>query len=362
MNQYVKKVSIIGTVGIPAKYGGFETLVDNITAQNYIKGNKIQYTVYCSSKMYTTKLKNYNGASLKYIPLKANGIQSVIYDIISILKAICSGANTLLILGVSGAIILPLIKHITKKKIIVNIDGLEHKRDKWGSKTRQFLKWSEKTAVFNADIVITDNKAIQDYVNNEYNKQSVLIAYGGDHVLCDTSSIKNNILTKYGLNDNKGYCFSVCRIEPENNVHITLEAFKNNPSERIVFVGNWDSSEYGQNLKRKYKNEKNIVILNPIYDLATLNVLRNNCKIYIHGHSAGGTNPSLVEAMFFGKPILTFDVNYNRETTENKASYYTTSKDLSSQLAICNNGAQMLEIANRRYLWGTIACQYEELY
>lgn len=359
----MKHIAIIGTVGVPAKYGGFETLVENIIGDN--KSQNILYTVYCSAKSYPNKLKTYKGAELKYVNLNANGFQSIPYDIISILKAIRK-SDVLLILGVSGSIILPFVRLFSKKKIIINIDGLEHRREKWSSKVRKLLKFLEKVAVRNCDVVVSDNKAIQDYVKEEYNKESVLIAYGGDHVLCDVANTESDILAKYDLKLND-FSFSLCRIEPENNVHVTLEAYKNTPSEKLVFVGNWDNSEYGKKLLLEYGDYSNIQLLQPIYDLNILNVLRKSCKFYLHGHSAGGTNPSLVEAMFFERPILCYNVIYNRESTDSLAHYFNSYQELTSLISAPiytyeENRVAMLKIAKERYVWSIITKQYEELY
>ena len=359
----MKKVSIIGTVGVPARYGGFESLVENIIGRNDI--NNIHYTIYCSSKAYQEKLYQYKGAQLKYVNLEANGLQSILYDIVSLFKA-SKHSDVIVILGVSGCIILPIYKLFFKKKLIINIDGLEHKRDKWNKWAKKFLKFSEKMAVRYADVVITDNKGITDYVTSEYGKESKLIAYGGDHVLQQTDTYKEReTLNKYNLEKND-YAFSVCRIEPENNVHITLEAFKRS-GKKLLFVGNWQKSIYGQKLFSDYSKYDNIMLLSPIYDLDTLFILRNCCSCYIHGHSAGGTNPSLVEAMFFKKPIFAFGVIYNKETTENKAIYYNSVEELEHILqksldnySKCAN--DMYEIALRRYRWEVIAKEYESLY
>lgn len=355
-------VTIIGTVGIPANYGGFETLVENIISENV--STEIDYTVFCSSKSYPHKQSFYKNASLKYIPLEANGVQSIFYDILSLIRA-TRGSDIILILGVSGCCFLPIYRLFSSKKLVINIDGLEHRRDKWGKWTRRFLKFSESMAIRYADTIVSDNKGIQDYVKEEYGKESELIAYGGDHVLCDVSNMTKKVLTQYSL-EGMEYSFSVCRIEPENNVHMTLEAFKRS-GKNIVFVGNWKRSVYGIGLYTTYKEVPNIFLLEPVYDLKILNVLRANCKFYIHGHSAGGTNPSLVEAMFFQKPILAFDVIYNRETTENKADYFSSVEDLikllrSSYDSFAENAKSMLDIAQRRYRWKVIAEQYERLY
>ena len=354
----MKRVAIIGTQGVPANYGGFESLVENMIGENC--SPNIMYTVFCSSKDMQ-KIRVYKGAKLKYVPLHANGVWSIPYDILSMIRSM-KGYDVILILGVSGCIFLPLLKLISRKKIIVNIDGLEHKRNKWGKAARWFLRFSEKIAVKWADIIIADNKGIQDYVTDTYNKKSELIAYGGDHVIRDRSVTKQNeILTKYGLN--KGdYAISVCRIEPENNCHVSLEAFSKT-DKKLVFIGNWNRSEYGKALKEKYSKFSNIKILDPIYELDTLYAMRSNAGFYIHGHSAGGTNPSLVEAMFFGCPIIAYDVVYNRETTNNKAYYFSSSEDIIKLLNECNmDGTAMKEIAEMQYVWRTIAKQYEALF
>ena len=124
----------------------------------------------------------------------------------------------------------------------------------------------------------------------------------------------------------ENYAFKVCRIEPENNVHLILEAFYKYPLLNIVLVGNWNNSVYGKQLKLQFESFENIYLLEPIYDQNILNQLRSNCYLYIHGHSAGGTNPSLVEAMYLELPIIAYDINYNRETTSNKALYFKDSR------------------------------------
>lgn len=358
------KVTIIGTVGVPANYGGFETLVENILGDNCSR--KVSYCVYCSSKSYPKRKKSYKGAKLIYIPFDANGMQSIIYDVVSMIHA-AFYADVLLVLGVSGCIFLPLLRVFYRRKLIVNIDGLEHRREKWGSIARRFLKLSEKLAVKYADTVVADNKGIQDYVREEYGREAELIAYGGDHVCSKVDEEQETkVLKEYHL-EKKGYSLGLCRIEPENNVHLILEAFAG-MEEKLVFIGNWQRSDYGEALYKKYSGFPNICLLTPVYDLKVLSVLRGNCMYYLHGHSAGGTNPSLVEAMFFGRPVFAFNVIYNRETTEEKACYFTCAEELkelinqSSIDILQENGENMQEIAKRRYLWRHIAQQYEELY
>lgn len=356
------KVAIIGTVGVPANYGGFETLVENIIKQN--SSDDIQYSVYCSSCAYKDKRWVYKGAKIVYIPLKANGVQSILYDVVSVIHAIFK-ADVLLVLGVSGCIILPLVRLFCKKNIIINIDGLEHRRAKWSKYVRKFLKLSEFLAVKHATHVVTDNKGIQDYVLKEYGIQSELIEYGGDHVLDIVDEVENEVFENIKLS--KGtYSLALCRIEPENNIELILNAYAKT-NNALIFVGNWYNSDFGRSMLDKFNRYSNIVLLSPIYDLKALFALRANCKFYIHGHSAGGTNPSLVEAMYFGHPIFAFDVVYNRETTENKAAYFGGEEELISLLNVeeesyKDNGIAMSEIAKRRYLWSKIVSAYEQLY
>ena len=245
----------------------------------------------------------------------------------------------------------------------MNIDGLEWRRAKWNKYAKLFLKFSERVAVRWSHADITDNEAIKRYTSIHYRTLSQLIEYGADHT--SFQPITNQACDTYSfLKDN--YCFKVARIEPENNIHLVLEAFVN-LSENIVIVGNWEASGYGQRLKKQYTHYNNIFILDPIYDQIELDRLRSNCKLYIHGHSAGGTNPSLVEAMYLNLPIIAFDCTYNRETTQNEALFFKTVTDLKKLLYQTSTShlgqiaKAMKSIADERYRWHVIAGKYKKL-
>jgi glycosyltransferase involved in cell wall biosynthesis len=353
------QVAVVGIQGVPANYGGFESLVENIIGDNCPKD--IHYTIFCSSADMQSNIDSYKGAALKYINIHANGIGSIPYDIVSMCHVL-KGYDVILVLGVSGCMFMPILRKITKAKIIVNIDGLEHRRDKWGKTAKWVLRTSEAMAVKYADVIVADNKGIQDYVKETYNKDSALIAYGGDHALRNLPESRvRSILNTYGLIEKK-YAISICRIEPENNCHVVLEGFAKS-SMPLIFIGNWNHSEYSRALKSKYSNYSNIRIQDAVYDLDILYALRSNAGLYIHGHSAGGTNPSLVEAMHFGIPIVTWNVVYNRETTEGKAYYFSTPEELLDiTRRVDLSGNNMQEIAQRRYTWKTISKQYCELF
>jgi len=269
--------------------------------------------------------------------------------------------DILLILGVSGGVILPLIKLISNKLIIINIDGLEWKRNKWGKVATWFLKLSEKFAVKYADVVIADNPVIQNYIQDKYGKSSRLIAYGADHT--GYVALTENNIKEYPYIKDK-YAFKVCRIVPENNLQLILKAFSTHRKLNLVIVGNWSVSSYSQKLRAEFENVPNIFLLNPIYDQVKLNRLRSNCYAYIHGHSAGGTNPSLVEAMYLGLPVLAYDVNFNRKTTKNQALYFEDEVSLCRLLEEFDQeqlnmvGESMHNIASKNYIWKKIADKY----
>ena len=342
-----KKVAIIGTVGIPAKYGGFETLTEQLVKNLH---SEFDFTVYCSGLSYKNR-DEYPLAKRVFIPLDANGKSSIIYDFISIIHAVFY-ADVILLLGVSAAFMIPFVKLFSNTKVITNIDGLEWKREKWKGFAKVYLKHQEKIAVRRSHVVVSDNLAIQEYVTSDYKRKTSCIAYGANHV--------KEVESKQDLEE---YAFSVCRIEPENNVHVILEAFSET-DKKLVFVGNWEAGKYGKEVRNRFDQFPNIELLDPIYDQEKLDELRANCTVYIHGHSAGGTNPSLVEAMWLGLPVICWDVVYNRETTHSKALFFKNKDSLKhlldSETTIFENVAiQLKELAYQQYNWQKIASQYQ---
>jgi len=349
-----KKVSVVGINGIPANYGGFETLVDQLSKRI---GKDFELKVYCSYRM-KSKQKIYNNASLVYLPFKANGAQAVIYDLVGILLSVFSSSKVL-VLGTPGCIILPLLKFY-KHKIIVNYGGLDQYRNKWGRFTQRFIGFTRYLGVKYSGLVIADNAGIQNYIKNKYGSDSVLIEYGGDQA--EHVDVSNNMIRKYSFLDSE-YAVAVARIQKDNNVDMILSAFANYKKLTLVFIGNWDNSKYGMSLRKKYSGVRNIHMLDPVYDLHKLNMLRSNAKVYLHGHSAGGTNPSLVEAMFLNIPIVAYGSIFNKYTTEHNAVYFLEKKDL---MAILENQLyktqcdpkELRRIAESRYRWSHIINQY----
>lgn len=356
----MKKIAIIGTNGLPSKYGGFETLVEYLV--KYLS-KRYELTVFCSTKTNPVIIDEYDGCKLRYVNFYANGWQSIPFDMISLFKSY-KEYDKVLILGASGSIISPFFKSY-RDKFIFNFGGLDWDRSKWGALTRKFLRLSESLGIKNSSHLISDNIGIQNYISKTYNRDSTLITYGGDQVF--KVVIKKEDIEKYKFLK-FDYAFSVARIQPDNNIDLLLESFNEESNFPFVLVGNWNSCVYGIETKNKYKNNPNLILLDAIYDHRELNLLRSNCKVYLHGHSAGGTNPALVEAMNLGLPIFAYDCVFNRYTTNFQAQYFLSAKELVKKLSVVSenelkmNGAYMLSIAKELYRWELIAEKYSEVF
>lgn len=346
-------VAIIGTVGVPARYGGFETL-----AEQLLDTDELSFTVVCSSKSYAERPRHYKGAELVYIPLKANGWQSMPYDAWAILSLARRKLDAMLLLGVSGSFVLPLVRLFSRKRIITNIDGIEWKRAKWSPLASWLLRHLEAIAVRYSHVVVTDNRGISDYVRATYGIEPVEIAYGGDNAITHTVKVPENP-------PSEPFALALSRIEPENNVELILEAYRSElPNDNLIYIGNWESSDFGREMRATYGHLPNIKLLDPIYDQAELLWYRRNCSLYLHGHSAGGTNPSLVEAMHVGKPIAAFDVVFNRCTMQNEGYYFDSPKKLGEIVRAFDPdeaaalGDRIRQIAVREYKWSIIRDRY----
>lgn len=357
-----KKVALIGTNGIPAKYGGFETLTEYLS--KYLN-KEFDLTVYCAKIPKEKRLQTFNNSKLVYIPFKANGWQSLIYDALSILHAFRKN-DVLVILGFSGVFAFPF-KVLFKKKIVFNIGGVEWKKVRgnklFGKLEIIFKKWIEKICVHYSDVVIADNQVILDYVRNTYKIDSVLAEYGGDHAVY--SSVNDSLIEKFPFLAIK-YDITVSRAQEDMNIHLIIDAYKKIPERNLVVVSNWEISDYGINLKRINKDKfPNIFLQDAVYNVDELNAIRSHGEIYIHAHSLCGTAPSLIEAMFLKLPVICFDVDTNRATTENTSYYFKDSESLIQILKslketdIKRLSKNMYNVAQRRYTWSRIVNIYK---
>ena len=356
------KIAIVGIQGLPNQYGGFETLSEYLV--KYLV-DKYDMTVYCSEADQKVKLSDYHGAKLKYYDITSHGGKGIFFDSLCLMDAVRGNFDVILVLGFGPGFVMPFLSKKTKAKIVLNFGGLDWQRDKWSKKAQKIIKVCEKLLVKNSAIVVSDNQKIHDYVMNDYGRESALIAYGGDQA--SPLPITDELREKYPFLSGK-YAFEVARIQSDNNIEMLMQAFIKAQEMPLVLVGNWKSTEWGSEMKAKYENEKPLVLLDAIYDKSILNVLRSNCYLYVHGHSAGGTNPSLCEAMYLGLPILAFSNGYNENTTNHQAQYFKDMDDLCQKVKTITKEELdamrplMKQYADDHYRWEYIANEYEKLF
>jgi glycosyltransferase involved in cell wall biosynthesis len=282
-----------------------------------------------------------------------------IYDMYTILLSVMH-YDKVLILGCSGGLILPVLFPF-RRKFVYNMGGIEWARDKWSPTVKQIMRALMWISAKSCKYLIADNQGMKEYIEKTYKRyDSVVIAYGGDQA--KKMPIASDLEKQYPflmLN----YAIAIARIQPDNNTELLLEAFKDAPYP-LVYIGNWSISEYAIRIKQKYNDYTNLILLDAIYDLDVLNVLRSNCYVYIHGHSAGGTNPSLVEAMNLPVPLVCFDNVFNRYVTENDAFYFSNVTELVALTSLLTddmlieNEYKMKQIAMGKYTWKKIAHEY----
>lgn len=343
-----KKIFIIGSAGIPASYGGFETYAENISL---VLCRYYDISVICSRKLFNKQLKDYfPGLSIKriYIPVRANGIFSLFYDLISIIIAAFK-ADFIIMLGSGAGIFLPFFSLFKKVIVATHIDGFEWERGKWNKLIQVYLYISTHLTIKFSKFILVDNPVLYVQIPQKYKQKILSTTYGGEH-LPQISAKRHEYPNPYAL--------MITRAEPENNIHLILEVFKNSEPLDLVVISNWEYTRYGRLLHKQYKNFKNIKMYGPIYDdRIKLQEYRRFCKVYLHGHSAGGTNPSLVEAMYSGVPIIAYDNDFNRETTNNLAEYFRTSDELLYKIRyvlkedLSLRISQMYEFATKNYTW-----------
>lgn len=346
---------VVGTVGAPARYGGFETLAEQLCV--HFPANEVQLVVYCEKQAYAPaeRSEHFFGHRRVFLPLRANGLASMVYDAWALIHATFTlGARDIYVLGYSGAWILPLLKILRPgTRYIVNIDGMEWRRDKFSRPAKLLLKVLESCAARSATTVIADNDALAALFRERYRRQPVTIAYGGDHTLSQNAD---------PADAPRGHYLAIARIEPENNTEMILEACRQ-AGIALVFIGNWNATDYGRDLRRRYADATDLRLLDPIYAQAELNSWRAGAIGYIHGHSVGGTNPSLVEALFHTDCLLSFDCAFNRATLDNAGAYFIDVPSLAALLGkpVTPIAESPLKSLRERYRWTTIAAHYRAL-
>lgn len=359
-----KKVALIGTNGIPAQYGGIETLAEYLARD---LNEEYDLYCYCSKTPKEKQLETYRNTKLIYLPLKANGWQSIFYDGWSILRSLCKH-DVLVILGCSCPFVMPF-KSLTKKGVVYNsIGGREADKVRgWkalGKLELVIKKIFSRWAVKNADYVIIDNAANIERFEKQHGFKPLLAEYGGDHATSEP--ITSEMQEKYPFLNGQ-YDVTVSRAQVDMNIHMVIDAYKQVPERKVVIISNWQKSEYGQKLYAENAGKyENILLQNAIYNQKELNTIRSNASLYLHTHSMCGTAPSLVEAMYLGLPVVCFKVPTNIESTEHQSIYFGSVSELVNILmkldepTIEDLKANLHEIAMRRYIWRRISNIYKE--
>jgi glycosyltransferase involved in cell wall biosynthesis len=317
------KIAILGTRGIPNHYGGFEQFAELLSVSLVEKEHEV--FVY-NSENHPYKENQYKGVHIihKYDPENKIGtIGQFVYDLFCILDSRKRDFDVILQLGYTSSSIWSFL--FPKKVVIItNMDGLEWKRAKFHHRVQKFLMYAEKLAVKKSDHLVSDSMGIKSYLAKKYNVNSTFIAYGSEVFKeADIDKIKS-----YNLSE-KSYNLLIARIEPENNIDIIIKAVIQSKQEKpLVVVGDFTRNKYGQNLYADYNGSNKIKFVGSIYNKDILNNLRYYSFIYFHGHTVGGTNPSLLEAMGCSCLIIAHKNEFNESVLGTEAYYFETSKDL----------------------------------
>ncbi|MGV1019197.1 DUF1972 domain-containing protein [Empedobacter falsenii] len=318
----IMKIAILGTRGIPNYHGGFEQFAEFFAVYLANKGEDVY--VYNSS-LHPYKEKKFNGVKLiqcKDPEDKMGTAGQFLYDLNCILDARKRNFDVILQLGYTSSTIWWWLMP-KGAKIITNMDGLEWKRSKYSKKVQNFLKYAEKLGAIHSNHLIADSLGIQTYLKNKYNKNSTYIAYGADVFI----NPNNSILEKYNIEKNK-YSLLIARFEPENNLEMILDGVtSSNKNETFLVIGKHETP-YGEFLKEKYKTSPNIIFTGGIYNFEELNNIRYYSRLYFHGHSVGGTNPSLLEAMASNCLICANNNEFNKGILKENAFYFSNSNEV----------------------------------
>lgn len=356
------KIAILGTRGIPNHYGGFEQFAEYLSIGLVERGHDI--TVY-NSHSHPYQESEFHGVKVRHIYDPENRIGTAgqfVYDLLSILDTRKQNYDIILQLGYTSSSVFFNL-HPSKSIIVTNMDGLEWKRTKYSKKVQNFLHLAESLAVNKSDYLISDSIGIQQYLNNKYAKDSTYIPYGSSVIAENTPSVCN----EYGV-EQYDYDMLIARLEPENSIEVILDGVAHSKTGRKFLVIGKHETKYGEYLKSKFNNSKNIIFVGGIYDKGKLDSLRYFSNLYFHGHTVGGTNPSLLEAMGSRALICANDNEFNTTILGKDAVYFKTSYDITTALDTIrkNDYTEFLEnnidkITNI-YSWNNIIDNYESLF
>ena len=380
----MQHVFIIGSRGLPAKYGGFETFVENLVGHQV--SPQIQYHVACLSDKEAYHHFDYKGVDCFTIQAPKFGPARVIaYDMMAINYALKLVKEqeivqpVFYILGNTiGAFIAPFARKIHHAGGIfyINPDGLEWKRAKWAKPVQAYLKYSEKLMTKHADLVISDNQGIEMYINKIYPwSKTTFIAYGTDlnlSSLTDQTTKVRDFFNQWQSKE-KNYYLIVGRFVPENNYESIIREFMKSQTQRdLLIVCNYQGNVYFDELRNEtgFDQDKRIKFVGTVYDQELLKYIRNQAFAYIHGHEVGGTNPGLLEALAQTDLNLVLDVDFNHQVAKETAFYWQ--KADASLVALIDQvdmkadfsqlGQAAKENMKENYTWEKIVGEYEELF
>jgi glycosyltransferase involved in cell wall biosynthesis len=354
------KIAILGTRGIPNHYGGFEQCAEYLALGLVGRGHEI---IVYNSHNHPYKQSEWNGVQLVhcYDPEdKLGTMGQFIYDLNCILDLRHRNVDIILQLGYTSSSAWGWL--LPKKTVVTtNMDGLEWKRTKYSERVKRFLLGAESLAVKYSDYLISDSIGIQNYLKNKYEVASSFIPYGADVF----TNPQLDVIKDYGLNEYR-YDLLIARLEPENSIEIILDGVVNANTQRPFLVIGKHETKYGVYLKNKYKDDLFIRFVGGVYDINRLNSIRHFSNIYFHGHTVGGTNPSLLEAMASNSLICANDNAFNKYILNDDALYFRTHQDVSEVLTNSAYSKAQLEayLDNNRqkitdlYSWERIVDQY----
>ncbi len=354
------KIGILGTRGIPNHYGGFEQFAEYLSVGLVKRGHQV--VVYNSSN-HPFQEKNYRGVEIVHCSDPEDKIGTAgqfIYDLNCIRDARSRSFDILLQLGYTSSSVWGklLPRHAV---VFTNMDGLEWKRSKYNKWVKKFLKYAESWAVKTSDILIADSQAIQTYLYEKYGQPAVFIAYGAK-VFENSDEQKISPYHVQPFN----YYLLIARMEPENNIEMILDGYVKSAEERPFLVVGRTENAFGSHLVERFIKHPNIRFVGGIYDSELIDNLRHFARLYFHGHSVGGTNPSLLEAMGAGAVIAAHENPFNQAVLESEALYFDSAESVSQTIKsfgdrtqyatmISNNRKQIAE----QYNWEKIIDQYE---
>jgi glycosyltransferase involved in cell wall biosynthesis len=358
------RIAILGTRGVPAKYGGFETCTEELGKRLVEKGHRV--SVYCRSSYYEQKSDEYLGMKLIYMPnLRHKSLDTMSHTLLSVFHALFSNYDVFMVFNAANSpFVLPL--RIFGKKIIINTDGLEWKRSKWGFAGKSYYKIAEIIACFIANRLVSDSKGIKEYYYQTHHTDSTEIAYGAYVQECK----KPKKLADLGIETNE-YFLQVTRFEPENNPLLTIDAFKRLKSKKkLVIVG---GNPYPNDYTKKINSEATSSIILPgfIYDKELLQELWCSCLAYIHGNEVGGTNPALLQAMASGCFTMAINVPFNRDVLAEAGVYYDRNEEslgdkmkwvLDNETLLNDYKIRAQARITANYSWEKVTNQYENLF